>query len=220
LSPTGIGCARAEELLSDDREGTLDALLRADLEAHLASCPECRALRSALGEVVETLRNPPELAPPTGLADRVAAAVARERDSPAARVPRRRFLRMQAVAAALAIAGSTTLFASRGPVLQQGARLMKGASNAGVYLLERKDRLMEDVRILRVVVSAAFEGRVDRVNDRVEDYRRLLERRRSGSAPEQKKSEGSLLVPGPVEAASAGELCANPQLSKLVNTDG
>jgi hypothetical protein len=37
-----------------------------------------------------------------------------------------------------------------------------------------------------VVVGAAFEGRLDRVNDRVEDYRRLLEKRKS---TEQKKSE-------------------------------
>jgi hypothetical protein len=29
-----------------------------------------------------------------------------------------------------------------------------------------------------VVVGAAVEGRLDRVSDRVEDYRRLLERRR------------------------------------------
>jgi hypothetical protein len=125
---------------------------------------------------------------------------------------------MQAVAAAVAIAGSTALFVSREPVLRHGGRLAKRASNASVYLLERKDRLMEDVRILRVVVSAAFEGRVDRVNDRVEDYRRLLERRRSGSAPEPKKTEGSRQVPGPLEATS-GELCANPRLSKLVNID-
>lgn len=219
MSPA-IDCARAEELLSDHCEGTLDALLRADLEAHLAGCAACRALRSALGDVVEALKHPPELAPPTGLAERVAAAVARDRAAPAARVPRRRFLRIQAVAATVAIAGSTALFASRGPVLRQGARLAKSASNAGVYLLERKDRLMEDVRILRVVVSAAFEGRVDRVNDRVEDYRRLLERRRSGSAPEQKKSEGRRRAPSPVQAADGGELCANPRLSKLVNTDG
>jgi hypothetical protein len=38
--------------------------------------------------------------------------------------------------------------------------------------------LLEDCRILRVVVGAAIEGRLDRVSDRVEDYRRLLERRR------------------------------------------
>lgn len=211
MSPTGIDCARAEELLSDDCDSTLEPLLREDLAAHLAGCPQCRSLRSALVEVVEALRRPPELAPPAGLAERVADAVARERVAP----PRRgRALRLQAVAAAVAIAGTTALYATRGPAVRQGSRFVKRASNAGVYLLERKDRLMEDVRILRVVVSAAFEGRVDRVNDRVEDYRRLLERRRS--APEPKKSEGPGEPGQPAQAAAAGELSANPRLLKLV----
>jgi hypothetical protein len=61
------------------------------------------------------------------------------------------------------------------------------------------------VRILRVVVGAAFEGRLDRVNDRVEDYRRLLERRKN--APEQKKGE----------AGAPGAVSANLRLFKLVN---
>ena len=120
----------------------------------------------------------------------------------------------------MAIAGTSAFYASRGPVVHQGARLLERASNAGVYLLERKDRLMEDVHILRVVVSAAFEGRMDRVNDRVEDYRRLLERRRTGAGTEQKKSESRTRPAGPVQAASASEVCANPRMSKLVHTDG
>jgi hypothetical protein len=51
-------------------------------------------------------------------------------------------------------------------------------ARAGAYLAERKDHLVEDFRLLRVVIATAFEGRLDRVNDRVEDYRRLIERRR------------------------------------------
>ena len=198
---TGIDCARAEELLSDDCEGTLDSLFRDDLRAHLQACPQCRSLRSALEDVVSDLRRPPELPPPAGLADRVAAAVVR-----AAKAPARRggLLRFQAAAAVVAIAGTSALYATRGPVLREGARLVERASNAGVYLMERKDRLVEDVRILRVVVGAAFEGRLDRVNDRVEDYRRLLERRRN--APEQKKSE----------AGAPGALSANLRQLKLV----
>ena len=211
MSPAGIDCARAEELLSDDAEGTLDALLRADLEAHLEGCASCRALRAALVEVVDALKHAPELAPPAGLGDRVAGAVARERAAPARRG---RVVRLQAVAAAVAIAGSTALWTTRGPAVRQGARFVKQASNAGVYLMERKDRLLEDVRILRVVVSAAFEGRMDRVNDRVEDYRRLLERRRN--APEQKKSESDREVSRPSLAAAGGALSANPGLFKLV----
>jgi putative zinc finger protein len=210
LTDTGIDCARAEELLSDDCDSTLPALLRADLDAHLAGCPRCRSLRSATLEVIQALKVPPELAAPAGLADRVANAVARARVAPARRS---RVGRLQAVAAAVAIAGSTALYATRGPAVRQGARLVKRASNAGVYLLERKDRLVEDVRILRVVVSAAFEGRMDRVNDRVEDYRRLLERRRN--APEQKKSEAPGNRSGQA-AAAAGALSANPSLFKLV----
>jgi hypothetical protein len=195
-----MDCARAEELLSDDCEGTLDALFRDDLHAHLDACPRCRALRSTLLEVVDHLRHAPDLAPPSGLPDRIAAAVVRERPMPAREAtlssPRRRLPRFQAAAAALAIVGTTALLAARGPALRQATRLFERASNAAVYVVERKDRLLEDVRILRVVVGAAFEGRLDRVNDRVEDYRRLLERRRS--APEQKKNQGlTPEVPGP-----------------------
>jgi hypothetical protein len=114
----------------------------------------------------------------------------------------------------VAIVGTSALYATRGPALRQGKRLVERASNAGVYVMERKDRLLEDVRILRVVVSAAFEGRLDRVNDRVEDYRRLLERRRS--TPEQKKSEGPSWDPSPAVEAVAGELSTNPRSPKLV----
>jgi anti-sigma factor RsiW len=192
-----MDCARAEELLSDDCEGALDPLFRGDLQEHLSTCPQCRALRAAMEEVVEDLRGMPELAAPAGLGDRVAAVVARAGKAPARR---RGAFRFQAAAAAVAIAGTSALYATRGPALRQGARLMERAGNAGVYVMERKERLVEDVRILRVVVGAAFEGRLDRVNDRVEDYRRLLEKRKSA---EQKKSEGPPKVAAP-RAAGPG----------------
>jgi hypothetical protein len=79
--------------------------------------------------------------------------------------------------------------------------------------MERKDRVVEDVRILRVVVGAAFEGRFDRVNDRVEDYRRLLEKRKS---VEQKKSEAPSKGPVPQAAGSQGTLSANRRQFNLV----
>lgn len=196
---SGIDCNRAEELLSDDCEGALDGLFRGDLQAHLAGCADCRSLRAALGEVLEALKRPPDLAPPGGLVDRVTAAVLREGRAPAGRSAGTRLAarpwrvagRIQAVAAAVAIAGTTGPFMTRGYASRQGTRLVERASNAGVYLMERKDRLIEDVRILRVVVSAAFEGRLDRVNDRVEDYRRLLERRRNAPEPKKSRDGGS-----------------------------
>src|SRR5258708_25591001 len=69
-----MDCRRAEELLSDHYERTLDPVRRADLDAHLSGCADCRALRAALGDVVEALRTFPLLEPPARLAQRVAAA--------------------------------------------------------------------------------------------------------------------------------------------------
>ena len=60
-----------------------------------------------------------------------------------------------------------------------------------MYVAEKKDRLFEDFRMLRVVVGTAFEGRVDRVNDRVEDYRRLLERRQRDAQLERSQQAPS-----------------------------
>src|SRR5258708_39912019 len=69
-----MDCRRAEELLSDHYERTLDPVRRADLDAHLSGCADCRALRTALGDVVEALRTFPLLEPPARLAERATAA--------------------------------------------------------------------------------------------------------------------------------------------------
>jgi hypothetical protein len=74
-------------------------------------------------------------------------------------------------------------------------------ADATVYVVERKDRLVEDFRLLRVVVSTAFEGRLDRVNDRVDDYRRLLEQRKKDETrKDDKKSELEESEPGSAPA--------------------
>jgi anti-sigma factor RsiW len=181
-----IGCSRAQELLSDQLEGSLDALLARDLESHLAACPDCRSLRQALADVVDALRSYPVLEPPIGLAERAAAlALARPK---AARVLRRwpdlgLPVGLQVLAAALALAVTGIVLLAAWP----GARIRERTVNAGAYLLERKERAVEDFRLLRVVVSTAFEGRLDKVNDRMDDYRRLLEKRRANEQ-EQKRS--------------------------------
>jgi hypothetical protein len=43
------------------------------------------------------------------------------------------------------------------------------------------------------MIATAFEGRVDRVNDRVDDYRRLLEKRRQHApgSPDSRESRGA-----------------------------
>jgi hypothetical protein len=57
---------------------------------------------------------------------------------------------------------------------------------------------------MRVVVGTAFGSRVDRVNDRVDDYRRLLERKKANE-PEQKKTNGLQMEPD-LLAASETEM--------------
>lgn len=174
-------CRRAEELFSDHVEGQLPAILGGELEAHLAACAGCRALRAALSDVIEALRTFPDLDAPAGLAERAAAAaLARARPvvvRPAIVLPPW----VQAAAAGLALISLGTALMVVGPdkPTRAAQRLVGQTVSVGTNLIERKDRLVEDVRILGVVLETAFEGRLERVNERVEDYRRLLERRRT-----------------------------------------
>jgi anti-sigma factor RsiW len=184
-----LGCDRAEELLSAYHEGELSGRPAREVETHLAGCARCRELLEAVGAVVEALRPTEEMEPAGDLAARVAAGSwRREAPTPS----RGRFQlwglpwRVEALAAALAcvVAGGVLFAHAEGPRLRE--RVSQRSVSTGVYLRERGERLLEDLRVLRVVVATAFEGRVDRVNDRVDDYRRLLQRRRQ-AAPEPKE---------------------------------
>jgi Putative zinc-finger len=197
-----MDCHRAEELLSDRLSGSLHPILGAELEAHLAGCEACRQLAEALVEVVASLRSAPELEAPKTLAERAAsAALARPRVieiRPAFVLPHW----LNAAAAGFALIALGTTLAVVGP--ERGARaaqrLVGQTVTAGSSLMERKDRLLEDVRVLGVVLSTAFEGRIDRVNERVNDYKRLLERRKASPQPEPK--QGSGIRPRAVQVAA------------------
>jgi len=184
---TEMDCPRAEELLSDHLEGILSSPLAAELEAHLGGCANCRELRAAVSEVVQALARYPDLEPPVGLAERAAAAaLARPRRTPRVSVCWPDFglptgLQVLAAVLALAVTGIALLAAL------QGTRIKERTVVATVYLSERKDRFLEDFRLLRVVVTTAFEGRLDRMNDRVDDYKRLIEKRRA-TEQEQKRT--------------------------------
>ena len=179
MTPTGLDCARAEELLSDHLEGVLDPLLARDLDEHLRACADCAALRETLAEVVQALRTFPTVEPSAGLAARVArAAILHAQQRRSATFAPRMPPWLQAVAAGLSILTTVGILVVQGGTVRAAGRLVERTTSAGTYVLEKKDRLLEDFRILRVVVGAAIEGRLDRVSDRVEDYRRLLERRR------------------------------------------
>jgi hypothetical protein len=185
-----MDCPRVEELLSDHLEGSLHQILNAELEAHLASCAACRELREALGEVVLALRAYPELEAPAGLVERVTRAVLAQ---PRGVVVRPAFVVpswVQAAAAGFALIALGAMLMVIGPERPTRAaqRLVGQTVHAGSSLVEKKDRLVEDVRLLGVVLGAAFEGRLDRVNERVEDYRRYLEKHRSTPADGTPKS--------------------------------
>jgi hypothetical protein len=204
----GMSCGRAEELLSDHYEGSLEEPLLSELSDHLAACEKCRVLRQALGEVVEALRSHPVVEPAADLARRI-ADIALASPRPVARaVPLRlRLGRLAAVAplpvAAMLAMGLSTALLLAGPrpdASGTARRLSERTVMAREYLLERKDRLVEDVRILRVVIATAFEGRLDRVSDRVDDYRRLLERRKDDA--KQPGLRGSTISSSTVLATS------------------
>jgi len=197
-----LHCRRAEELLSDHLEGTLDNVLDADLRAHVASCDRCRELRDAMREVLEVLRTAAEIEPAWDLAERAAAAALRAgRPRAGRRLPATAGLPpwVLATAAVLALALSTGLVTAsggKGPLGSTG-HLARRVSSVGMYVAEKKDRLFEDFRMLRVVVGTAFEGRLDRVNDRVEDYRRLLERRQRDAQIDRQQAPGVAASPSP-----------------------
>ena len=213
-------CDRASELLGDDLEGTLDGVLAGELASHLAGCADCRELRAALADVSLLLREPTVDAG-ADLAERVARVSWAIGRAPLLRAQRSRAwanaaaagagwltevpFAVQGVAAALALVltAGLVMAASAAPGAPTRPRIAQRLSDATVYALERKDRLVEDLRLLRIVVGTAFEGRVDRVNDRVEDYRRLLDRRKKdspptdGAAAPDKKSEDKTSEPAP-----------------------
>lgn len=198
---TDMDCRRAEELLSEHLEGTLAAPLARDVEGHLRECASCAELRDALREVVEALRAFPALEPSRDLAERAAqrALVGGRKASirplafpPRAQPAHGRFFVpswLQAAAAGFVLVVSGTLLLVAGPEgpTRTASRLVDRTVTTGSYLLERSDRLVEDVRILGVVITTAFEGRLDRVNDRMDDYRKRLQRRRNTDEDSKKR---------------------------------
>lgn len=194
-----LDCARAEELFLDYREDQLPAPLRADLERHLRSCPHCPALLAAVADVLDVLRAPLDLDPASSLAERVAEASWKA--ARATVVPFRKALRLPAqvrtLAAGLALCITSAFLLLQHAPPQPGrvaGRVKERTVNAAVYVQERTERLVEDLRVLRVVIATAFEGRVDRVNDRVDDYKRLLEKRRQ-HPPESREGQAGATAP-------------------------
>jgi uncharacterized membrane protein len=201
-----MDCARSQELMSDHLEGTLHAILRAELDGHLAACQDCRDLREAVAEVVEALVAFPEIDPPVGLTERVMTGLrSTPRAAPTPVVVRPALVIpswIQAAAAGFALIALGVLLMLVGPEASTRAasRLVDRTVDAGTQIMARKDRMVEDVRILGVVLTTAFEGRLERMNERVEDYRQLLERRRAEEQKDSKRGSEARFLPARLAA--------------------
>jgi len=190
-----MDCARVEELLSDHAEGTLDPDLRAGLEAHLPACPGCRELRAAFEEVRQALADFPDAAPTPSLVDRIVASTTRG-PRPVA-MPPRVVIRpalpswVQAAAAGFGLIALGGLLLVMGPEPQSrvASQLVERSVEAGTLVVEKGDRLVDDVRTFGTAFTSAVEGRLERMNERMEDYRRLLERRRGETGDDSKRGQ-------------------------------
>lgn len=210
---TATSCARAQELFSDEIEGTLHALLAGELRAHLLECAECRELHAGVAEVIAALRATPVLEPAQDLAARAADAALRAGRRPPERraleaglwhAPRA--LRLAAAATLVALGAGLLLAGPAAAPARAAERLAERGAGVAAYLTERRDRAIAGVRALRVVLSAALEGRVDRLSDRIDDYKRLLDERRAGDARETPRpKEVNPAPPGSVGRIEPGE---------------
>ena len=78
-----IECADVHELAPEMALGSLDGAVRADVLAHMAHCPTCRAEVRDLSDVVDGLSTlAPSVEPPPGLPERVLAAIRAETPAP------------------------------------------------------------------------------------------------------------------------------------------
>jgi hypothetical protein len=191
-----MDCAVAEDLLADAVDGELDEAHRVELREHLETCGRCPAIRSALAEVREILAAHPAMQAPEGLAERVAQHALEQRAAASRAVRATPWGGVLRLAAGLTLLAAAVAFVASGGAVgrvRSGGRLVARAVNSVYHLAESTDRLVEDVRILKVLATTAFQGRLEEVGERVDDYKRLIERRRASQQapppPGGKKSD-------------------------------
>lgn len=99
---TELDCEAALILISAALDGELTEAERQELEAHLAQCPECRALSEDMG-VLSVALSDMEQPAPAGLDGRIGAALDALEGPSAAPKPRRRWRQWASLAAMLAV---------------------------------------------------------------------------------------------------------------------
>lgn len=94
-----MNCEQALDAISAELDGTLDAAQQRALEAHLQSCPACRAVRQTLRDA-EIMLPETELEPPAALHDTVMREV---RADASRRAQRRRWVPVAVIGTAAAV---------------------------------------------------------------------------------------------------------------------
>lgn len=114
-----MDCAQVCDLLGDHLEGTLELSVRAQLDAHVASCPTCGRELRELRSIVALLRSLPDPPPPSDLVETVMEQVRGEGRAPVLPLPVRRLFDPRVAAPLAAGISALVLFAT----MQSGSLL-------------------------------------------------------------------------------------------------
>ncbi|HEY3067310.1 MAG TPA: zf-HC2 domain-containing protein [Methylomirabilota bacterium] len=193
-------CADAREHLTDLLDEVLDPSARAALEAHLATCAECRAELEGLRQTVTLLHRLDAPRAPASFVDRVMAA-ARPADRVEARRRRRFLFRFPVdlpagVAAFLLVAVGVGFLLARTPELRVAARL--DAPTRAVPLEERYAPPPASERA--VAAPAAGETERERAAAERDASSRALADRAPAAAPPARPGVAQAPAPPPKDA--------------------
>ena len=151
--------------LSEYVDGDLDAETRLSIEAHLATCAECRATREELERVVSRAKRVAYRAPATDLWQPIETAIANQRDKTLPATGRRRLVtmsvgRLAAAAAIVAIAvggitwtiaskrASSTIASAGSPDSVISPSAATGAATAALAVASYRDAVADLERVL------------------------------------------------------------------------
>ena len=179
-------CRRAEELFSDQRESVLAPPIERELSAHLDTCDECQGLYQTFQEVTDTLEAMSVPASPfetdalteklvvdlVGRARTELTALRTRREESRFTVPSQRLVAGASWLAVAAVLAMVLLF--RPPELAselstKTSRTARHVYSFAIRTYDQTERWIEDLNVLRMTVSVAFEDRLDQLNEQLRD---------------------------------------------------
>lgn len=159
-------CGEAEKRISDDLDGALSTRRKARLEAHLESCPACRAYRDGLARLQATAGVPAGRSPEywAGFARRLEAKIDMVESGRAAAAPasaRRRWAWAASAVLVLAAAGVWFALDRKGPEAAEAWITSGDALNPMIEAAEADPGLEREVDLLVRSSLEELGGSVD-----------------------------------------------------------